>query len=949
MALQVLDIFRNTLNIRVGETQRVVVMVLFSAATGANYIVSSTVASALFLSQLPEALTPFLYILPPIPTVILLLVYSQLASRNRLDHLVIGSSMVFVVACLVFRLLLETPIAASFALLASIFIVMNIMSVLLIMQFWTIAGQIFDPREAKRLFGLIAVGDTFAGALAGLTLGPLAARAGVNNLMYLVALTLIVAALCARTLGRSGRLSSQEQMLGRTQRARSSFWQDILAIRRTPLLVGIVGLTVLLAMLISTSSYQFFLALQTSFVGQEERIVSFLGAYALYTGIGAFVMQSYVTNLVMKRLGLFTALLFFPLGIIVGSFLVFMTGGTLLALAVVRAVNPVIRDTINEAGLNLLYLPVAAQLRQRSKELFEIVYAVSAGLFGISFLISQNIPNWRFIYWSYPLLVFALLWVLLVWWTRRQYQLALSESVKRRVLNLENSSVDIRDEATIRVLRATLNSSDDLQVVQALMLISSAGSVDWDSYLEPLLLHSSSQVRVLALKHLGRAGNTAYSELVMSCFDDPDDDTKAAAIEAFCAISGHQGIAQVGEFLKAYNPKVKGAAMVGLIRYGGLDGILQAATDLKDMLASPEAAMRQEAANVLGRLRVQTFYEPLIRFFDDPDLEVRRSAIRAAGDLASLELLPYVLDQLQHDASAGLAAEALVKYGEVVVPQLRDTLLDSDNDPNLRARIPAILQQLGSAHTAGILLEALEDQNSDVRYAVLQALDRLHAMEIDFVIDDEVFDEAIFVEMREAYRHYVMRVDLGPEGSNDLLVDALESYQTKALERLFFLLDMKYPEFKLEPVRHSIESNSADKAIAIELLDNVLDRDDRDALLPLLEAPEDQVLEAARKRFEITSEPYEKHLLRLSSQQDKWLRSCAILQLGELGRAELRQPVVDALQADDPVLRETAILALKQLIPPQLYRRALRQQIANTDFPTVGRYAQAQLEAAARS
>ncbi|MEM7737619.1 MAG: HEAT repeat domain-containing protein [Deinococcota bacterium] len=109
------------------------------------------------------------------------------------------------------------------------------------------------------------------------------------------------------------------------------------------------------------------------------------------------------------------------------------------------------------------------------------------------------------------------------------------------------------------------------------------------------------------------------------------------------------------------------------------------------------------------------------------------------------------------------------------------------------------------------------------------------------------------------------------------------------------------------------------------------------------------MLEFARKHFEITSEPYEKHLLRLSSHDDTWLRSCAILQLGELGRTELRQPVIDALQADDPVLRETAILALKNLIPGHLYRRALRQQIANKSFPTVGRYAQAQLEAAARS
>lgn len=942
MASRALTVVQSTLNIREGEGQRVALMVLFSAATGANYVVGNTVASALFLSQLPESATPFLYILPPLPTVIVLLLYSQLAARLRLDHLVIGSSSAFVAVSLLFRLLLDTPIGSSFALLASIFIAMNLMSVLLVMQFWTVAGQIFNPREAKRLFGLIAVGDTMAGALAGLTLGPLAANLGVNNLMFVIALTLIIAAGCVRVLGADGNLANQDT---RQQKVRPSFKQDIISIRRIPLLVGIAGLTVLLAMLISTSSYQFFLALQTSFRGQEERIVAFLGRYALYTGIGAFVMQSYVTNVVMRRLGLFTALLFFPLGIIVGSFLVFITGGTLLSLAIVRAVNPVVRDTINEASLNLLYLPVPAQLRQRAKEVFEIIYTLSAGLFGVTFLISQFIPAWNFIYWSYPLLVFALLWIFIVWWTRKQYQLALSESVKRRVLNLEGSTVDIRDEGTIKVLKAALEHPDELQVIQALTLIANAKEVDWDSHLEPLLMHPSGQVRVLALAHLGRPGNVAYSDQVALCFEDPDDETKAAAIEAFCAIQGNRGIAFVREFLQASNPRVKGATIVGLIRYGGLDGILQAATDLKDMLASDEATMRREAALVLGRLGVQTFYEPLIRFFDDPDIDVRLSAIRAAGELQSPELIEHLLEQLHEDACAGAAAEALGHYGEVAFEPLRNTLLNA-TDSEVRARIPAIMQHLATLDVAEVLLEHLEEPDSGVRFAVLQALNRLHAMGVDFAINDQAFDEAIFVELREAYRFYALRAELGDMGTNPLLDDALKGYQNLALERLFFLLDIKYPEFKLEPVRQNIEAGAANRAIAIELLDNVLERDERDRLLPLLEAPADQVLDIARKRFDIKPLSVDKHLLQLSRHSDVWLRSCAILQVGYLARADLRQPVIEALQADDAFLRETALVALKHLIPGNLYTRALRQQIANPAFPSVGQYARALLEGA---
>lgn len=76
--------------------------------------------------------------------------------------------------------------------------------------------------------------------------------------------------------------------------------------------------------------------------------------------------------------------------------------------------------------------------------------------------------------------------------------------------------------------------------------------------------------------------------------------------------------------------------VVGLIKYGGLEGILPAVEHLKGMLTSDQLQTRREAARALGALQIQTFYQPLITLLDDPQREVQVAAVRAAGPFSLL-------------------------------------------------------------------------------------------------------------------------------------------------------------------------------------------------------------------------------------------------------------------------------------------------------------------------
>ena len=71
--------------------------------------------------------------------------------------------------------------SAGFYVLAAIF------GILLISQFWTLANDIYDPRQAKRIFGFIGAGSSLGGATgAGLT-AYLVERVGTENMLLVSA------------------------------------------------------------------------------------------------------------------------------------------------------------------------------------------------------------------------------------------------------------------------------------------------------------------------------------------------------------------------------------------------------------------------------------------------------------------------------------------------------------------------------------------------------------------------------------------------------------------------------------------------------------------------------------------------------------------------------------------------------------------------------------------
>ncbi len=939
---------QSALRIQPGEGARVGVMILYSAAAiGGVLTVGLTVSDTLFVSEQPASAVPFMFILPAVSIVPALLLYNRIAARFQLSQVIMSSNALLLGGVVIFRALLAAPFGRSFAVLGALYLFNEIAYTLVILQFWSLAGQVFNPRQAKRLFGLIATGGTFASIVAGLSLGALVKLIGVENLLWVVVLALGTCIGCAWTLGRWQRrasLATTAAASARPRRAhparampesRKNFLQDLRAIRRSPLLLAIGGLTILVSLLINVGAYAFFLTLQIDFARRAAELATFLGAFYFWAGLAGFFVQAYLAARVMTRFGVFAALLFFPLGVAIAAGAGLLTGGALWAMTLIRATDMTFRRTINSAALNVLYLPAPADLQLRAKELFESLYAFAFGSAGVVFLLLQEVPGWSTLYYPILLLVFVAVWLALLSRARRYYTQALADSLRRRVLDLEATTIDVSDETTARVLIQALNDPDELRVLHALQLIEAVPSVNWDAHVAPLLAHSSAPVRVKALQHLGRKGNTGYVDSVAAALDTSEANVRATAIAALCDMAGSVAAARIAPLLSEADARVKGAAVAGLLNCGDVEAARRATGELTDMLRSDDPRMRQEGARALGLTSASEFHSLIAPLFDDASLDVRLNAIRAAGALNSRELLPHLIRQLGNPATASAAVEALARYSDHIEPELNEAL----DDPTLGAYVPRLLYRRRTSEAVDILLARFRAADDAIRGEVYRALFRLRAEGIEFPLPKSELRKAITGEARRAYAWIALRQDLGQDGLDPLLTDAFRVRSGRALDRVFFLLHLLYPgaDQHIRRARRALDTEGSNtRALAVELLDNLAEPQVKELLLPLLEAPIEQVLEIAREHFAIERRSMSDRLGELAQSSDRWLRACAVFRIGALKQAQLADHALAALNSDDALLSETALVACRALFDPTRFNELLAAHAAGDRSPSFG-------------
>src|SRR5678816_3144093 len=113
--------------------------------------------------------------------------YTTAAGRLQRRHVIPATQVAIIVLLVVFSALLRTRaewVTVAFYLFG------QILGVLLISQFWTLANDLYDARQAKRLFGFIGAGASLGGAAGAAIVATIVREVGSDSLLLVSAATL---------------------------------------------------------------------------------------------------------------------------------------------------------------------------------------------------------------------------------------------------------------------------------------------------------------------------------------------------------------------------------------------------------------------------------------------------------------------------------------------------------------------------------------------------------------------------------------------------------------------------------------------------------------------------------------------------------------------------------------------------------------------------------------
>ena len=232
----------------------------------------------------------------------------------------------------------------------------QILGALLLSQFWTLANDVYDPRQARRLFGFIGGGASLGG-MAGSGLAALfAGQIGTPGLLLTSAAALVAAAGIVVSILLTETLFDSPVDENRRP-AKTGVAAALTLVRQEPNLQQIAALVSFAAVGSVLIDQQLNMAAEQFRGGSEDAVTSFLASVRFLLSTVSLVLQVVFVKRIYRLLGMGFAVLALPVSLGVTAALILVTGA-LWAPTVASIVDRSIRYTVDRTTREIFFLPL---------------------------------------------------------------------------------------------------------------------------------------------------------------------------------------------------------------------------------------------------------------------------------------------------------------------------------------------------------------------------------------------------------------------------------------------------------------------------------------------------------------------------------------------------------------------------------------------------------------
>lgn len=350
------------------------------------YYQVKTASRSLLIEYWGASNFPYVWIISALTLGTFIGFYHRLVERHSRLRVVLGSLLLFIGLLIAFRLLLPVwGAGASFGF----YIFVDIFSVILVEQFWSLTNSINETDEGKKSYWFVGTGGLLGGALGAKVSAVLIEHTPMEtpDLLFSCALLLVLTALVNLAMGRVG-LYEEVPSKGPPVVAEGG-WRSLLQSRYLLLIAAALFCAQMAQPVIE---YQFISAVEAAYPERDERTV-FFGDFFGILGLVSIAVNLVLTPLIHRYLGVFAGMATQPLLIVVCS-LGFMVQPVLMIASALKIADRGLSYSINRASKEILYIPVDPVHTYQAKawidmlgyRLFKVVGA------GLILLLTQWLP-----------------------------------------------------------------------------------------------------------------------------------------------------------------------------------------------------------------------------------------------------------------------------------------------------------------------------------------------------------------------------------------------------------------------------------------------------------------------------------------------------------------------------------------------------------------------------
>lgn len=881
----------SALAIREGEGRKTALLFAQLLVASAIFILGRTVRDTLFLSRYPLSALPWMFVAFGVASALTVVVYARVADRLPRPRLIALSCLVGGVSYLA----TYAAVKAELSWIYPVFYVWSeVAANLFIVQFWTYANDLNEPRAARRLFPTIGSARVLGVVAIGLVAGAVVDLVGTEQLMLV--LVALMAGLAGLALALARHLPVGEGRRPGARRRASA------PVTRDPYVRALSTFLVLTFVALTIGDYQFKAIARETF--REDALARYFGLFYAGTGVLSFLFQILATPRILQRFGVGLGMSVMP-GLFGGASLLLLFAPHLAVATVMKFADNGLQYTLHDTTVQALYVPFPERVKARTRALLDaVVKPASYGIGGLVLvLLAPRVP----VVWLSAVVVgLVALWLASVGWVRARYVAALQRTLGLHGAMDLQASDRLGSEATA-VLHETLERGDAQVAALALEALEGPLPPALVPAVERVALYGAPRARRAALRALAGAGQASVTP-VLSALQEPDAAVRAAAAEACGPIAGDGCVEPLTPRLDDADRRVRVQALTSLLVHGGVEGAIVGSQRLAELLRSGRSAERVEASEVLRRLG-RAAYRPLRELLLDEAAEVRRAALRAAEQVADPRLIPLLVEALDEAPLAGRAGAALVAIGPASVSPLLARFEAPSSGRALRLVLPRLLRRIPCDEAFGRLLAHAEDPDGQVRLRVLAALASIHAKLRSPPHDASWVEARVRAELGRGYRRMAAFERARAEYGTPLFEHAHRSHAERTTKRVLRLLSLRHDKSALDLARKGLAQPSR-RANALELLDGLLEPRLRVLVMPWL----DDVPTAVRaaRGAELAGEVPEplRYLSDACADENPYFAALALDALAHRPSAAGATLARQALDHASPWVREVALVTL---------------------------------------